>query len=355
MMRAMLLRNRRKRGLKGEHGEETFCLADVPRPVPAPGEVLIAVRASSLNPIDNAFLHAPVSIGPDLPAILHGDVAGVVAEVGKGATGFEVGDEVFGCAGGFKGVKDGALAEYMAADERLVAAKPACLNFVEAAALPLAFITAWEGLCDRALVSEGQDVLIHGGAGGVGSTAIQIAKARGCHVTATVSTAEKARVATALGASRVVRYREEPTASLACRFDVVLDTVGGEVFETSVDAARTKGQVVSIAGGDGPPQVPPCLSPRRSRRKEQCSRLRGCVVESSVHSLCQHVAAIDHWRRARKHPQNSFPSWKLGRGGSAAAATRPEAFLFHTGWCRTRSLRERKSRRQNHIDQRPVR
>ncbi|MDT3498994.1 alcohol dehydrogenase catalytic domain-containing protein, partial [Bacillus toyonensis] len=140
-----------------------FQLEEVPKPKLLPGHVLIHVKATSVNPIDTKMRSGAVaSVAPEFPAILHGDVAGIVIEVGEGVSKFKAGDEVYGCAGGFKGTTSGALAEFMLADARLIAHKPKNITMEEAAALPLVAITAWESLFDRAHIKPGQNVLIHG-------------------------------------------------------------------------------------------------------------------------------------------------------------------------------------------------
>ncbi len=229
-----------------------FQAAEVPVPAPDAGELLIEVKATSLNPVDNLFLRQDVGMNPELPAVLHGDMAGVVARLGEGVDDFEVGDEVYACAGGFQG-HGGALAEYMIADARLVARKPRSLDFAEASALPLVAITAWEGLLERARLQPGNHVLIHGGTGGVGHVAIQIAKHRDARVATTVSSKDKAEVARDLGADEIIYYKDESVAAYVERlthgrgFDIVYDTVGGKNLARSFAATRHKGQVINIA------------------------------------------------------------------------------------------------------------
>lgn len=229
-----------------------FELAEIDMPSADAGEVLIEVQASSLNPVDNLLLRQEVGMNPLLPAVLHGDVAGVVAQVGDGVDAFQVGDEVYGCVGGFKG-HGGALAQYMQADARLVAPKPSSLDFAHAAALPLVAITAWEGLLDRARMQAGEHVLIHGGTGGVGHVAIQIARQHGARVATTVSSERKGDIARDLGADEVILYKNETVEEYVERltrgrgFDIVYDTVGGKNFARSFAAARPKGQVINIA------------------------------------------------------------------------------------------------------------
>ncbi|MEH7378835.1 alcohol dehydrogenase catalytic domain-containing protein, partial [Neobacillus drentensis] len=168
-----------------------FEIAEVPNPEAIPGHVVIQVKATSVNPIDTKIRGGAVpAVAPEFPAVLHGDVAGVVVEVGEGITEFKVGDEVFGCAGGFKGT-DGALAEYMLADVQLLAPKPKNVTMAQAAALPLVTITAWESLYNRANVQNGQTVLVHAATGGVGHVAIQLAKLAGAKVFTTASSEEK--------------------------------------------------------------------------------------------------------------------------------------------------------------------
>jgi len=229
-------------------------LAEIETPKPREGEILVAVRATSINPVDNKFLRHELGINPDLPAVLHGDVAGVVSAIGPGVQGFEISDEVYACAGGFKGTS-GALAEFMPADARLVAHKPKSLSFGEAAALPLVVITAWESLIDSAKIQRGEHVLVHGGTGGVGHVGVQLAKANGTRVAATVSSNEKAEIARRLGADDVINYREESVAEYVQRltdgrgFDVVYDTVGGPIFNQSLQATRKRGRIVTVFTG----------------------------------------------------------------------------------------------------------
>ncbi|QNK48874.1 zinc-dependent alcohol dehydrogenase family protein [Brevibacterium sp. PAMC23299] len=230
-----------------------FQLEEVSKPDLKPGHVLIQVKASSVNPIDTKVRAGAVpAVAPEFPAVLHGDVAGLVSAVGEGVTEFKVGDEVFGCAGGFKGT-GGALAEFMLADADLLAHKPKNLTMVEAAALPLVAITAWEALFNRAHLVPGQDILIHAATGGVGHIAIQLAKWKGATVYTTASSQEKLEIGTRLGADVTINYREESVHDYVQKytdgkgFDVVFDTVGGENLDRSFEAAAVHGTVAAIA------------------------------------------------------------------------------------------------------------
>jgi NADPH2:quinone reductase len=236
-----------------ENYNSPFVLKNIDRPVPKSGEVLVQIKAASVNPLDTKIKtgnagHAKTQ----LPAILGIDMAGVVVEVGEGVKNFKAGDEVYGMTGGIAGVQ-GSLAEYAAVDADLIALKPKNLTMGEAAAIPLGFITAWEGLVDRAKISEGKTVLIHGGSGGVGHLAVQIAVAKGAKVFTTDSPAKKELVE-AFGATSidyttntVDDYLNKHTNGDG--FDIVFDTVGGATLEASFKAAKIyHGHVVSILG-----------------------------------------------------------------------------------------------------------
>ena len=236
-----------------EHGDpELFRVEEVPKPEIKAGHVLVRVAASSVNPVDFKIRQGLIPIGPDLPGILHGDMAGVVEDVGGGVDGFSPGDEVYGCIGGFKGLP-GVLADYALADARLLAKKPSNLSMTEAAALPLVTITAWNALMDRAKVREGQKVLVHAAAGGVGHVGLQLAKAAGAEVHVTASSDEKIALGKSLGADVGINYKEHSVEEYVAEhtegdgYDVVFDTVGTTRLDDSFQAAKIGGTVVSIA------------------------------------------------------------------------------------------------------------
>ncbi|WP_245284021.1 zinc-dependent alcohol dehydrogenase family protein [Bradyrhizobium sp. Cp5.3] len=226
-------------------------VSQISTPEIGPRQVLVRLRASGVNPLDTK-IHAGAAAHArhPLPAILGLDLAGTIERTGRDVTQFKPGDEVYGMTGGVGGVQ-GSLAEFAAVDADLLALKPANLSMREAAALPLIFITAWEGLVDRAALKADQKVLIHGGAGGVGHVAIQIARAVGAEVFATGSASQLATIE-GFGATFIDRdttvetYVAEHTASRG--FDVVYDTVGGKVLDASFEAVRRFGHVVSALG-----------------------------------------------------------------------------------------------------------
>lgn len=229
-------------------GPENFQLQAIPKPGVKPGYVLVRQAATSINAID-IKIRGGLPIGPAMPAVLGADVAGRVEAVGAGVLDFAPGDAVYGCAGGVKG-QGGSLAEYMLADARLLAPKPEKLSFREAAALPLVTITAWEAW-ERSQLSSGQHVLVHGGIGGVGHIAIQLARAVGARVATTIAGDAASNIAMSLGADETIDFQKESVAAYVERltggqgFDVVFDTIGGGNLPNSFEAAQTHGQVVT--------------------------------------------------------------------------------------------------------------
>lgn len=227
-----------------------FQLTELPRPSVTPGHVLVRIAASSVNTVDTMIrqMGKDLPLSPDLPAVLGMDFAGTVEAVGAGVSRFAPGDEVYGCAGGLADLP-GALAEYMLADAKLIAHKPKTLSMREAAALPLVGITAYEGL-QRAATHAGQKVLVHGGTGGVGHVAVQLAKHFGAEVYATAS-GEKALGILATYGARGIDYKSEQVADYVAKytggagFDVVFDSVGGVNLANSFAAAALNGNVAT--------------------------------------------------------------------------------------------------------------
>jgi NADPH2:quinone reductase len=235
-----------------EFGDSSvFEAAEVAKPEVKPGHVLVKVAATSVNTVDTMIRQMGADLAPlapALPGILGMDFAGTVTAVGEGVSTFAIGDEVYGCAGGL-GDLPGALAEFMLADVKLIAHKPKRISMREAAALPLVAITAYEGLT-RAGVSEDQKVLIHGGAGGVGHIAVQLANYFGAQVFATGGDDTQLSVIESLSATSinfkdqtVANYVEQHTAGAG--FDAVFDTVGGANLTNSFEAAALNAHVAT--------------------------------------------------------------------------------------------------------------
>jgi len=235
--------------LKSFGGPDSFELSDVPKPVPQAGQVLVRVHATSINPLDYQVRRGDYPDLVPLPAITGHDVSGVVEAIGPGVSAFAPGDEVWYTPQIFDG--QGSYAEYHVAAESIIARKPASLSHLEAASLSLVGGTVWEALTVRAVLRVGESILIHGGAGGVGHVAIQVAKAMGARVFTTVREAN-ADFVRSLGADVVIDYTQEDYVEAIMRetaghgVDVVFDTIGGDTLARSPDALAQLGRVVSI-------------------------------------------------------------------------------------------------------------
>ncbi|KKD09340.1 NADP-dependent oxidoreductase [Streptomyces sp. WM6386] len=223
-------------------GPEVLKEVEVERPEPRANEVLIRVRAAGVNPTDWKHRAAGIFLG-EPPFVLGWDVSGVVEAVGFGVAAFAPGDEVFGMLPYPYGV--GSHAEYVIAPARALTHKPAAIDHVQAAALPLVSLTAWQALVEHADLRPGQRVLIHAAAGGVGHVAVQIAKARGAHVIGTAS-AGKHEFLRGIGVDETIDYRETDFTEAVKDVDVVLDTIGGENTVRSLRVLRPGGLAVSI-------------------------------------------------------------------------------------------------------------
>ena len=227
-----------------------FEAAEVEKPKVKAGHVLVKIAASSVNTVDTMIrkMGKELPLSPDTPAILGMDFAGTVEAVGDGVKDYSVGDEVYGCAGGLATLP-GTLADYMVADNNLIAHKPKNVSMREAAALPLVAITAYEGLT-RAGIKQGQKVLVHGGSGGVGHVAVQLAKHFGAEVYATGGGEKQLALIEQLGAT-AINYKTETVEQYVAKhtggagFDLVFDSVGGANMANSFAAAALNGQVSS--------------------------------------------------------------------------------------------------------------
>ena len=224
--------------------------AEVPDPQVGPEDVLVEIRAASVNPLDIKLRDGAFKtfMPYRLPLVLGNDLAGKVVRVGPSVTRFAVGDEVYA-----RPDKDriGTFAERLAVHQDDLAPKPVTLTMTEAAALPLVALTAWQALVERARVRAGQKVLIHAGAGGLGSIAVQLAKALGAHVATTASTAT-GDLLRELGADVVIDYRTQDFETLLDGYDVVLDSLGGENLAKSLRVLKPGGMAISVAGPPDP-------------------------------------------------------------------------------------------------------
>ncbi len=258
-------------------------IEDAPMPTLNPDDVLIRVVATSVNPVDWKIRlgYLKEMIPYQFPLILGLDVSGVVDSVGPAVTKFKPGDAVYARPDTFR---NGAYAEYIAVRESEIAFKPSTISHVEAASLPLVSITAWEALITSANLSAGQRVLIHAGAGGVGSIAIQLAKAKGAHVTATAS-AGKLALLRGLGADEVIDYKTQDIATAARDMDVVLDTIGGTTQDASWATLKKGGILVSITN-----------PPSQDRAKAEGKRAAHIFISPSAQILTDLAALVDSFQ-----------------------------------------------------------
>jgi len=274
----------------------------------SPHHLLVKLAAAGVNPIDTKLRAKPVYHPDKLPAILGCDGAGIVEKTGSAVTRFKVGDAVYFCNGGI-GEEPGNYAEYTALHEDYCAAKPANIGLPESSALPLVLITAWEALVERANLQAGQTILIHAAAGGVGHVAVQLAHHLGARIAVTVSDDKKAGLAHGLGAEKIINYREQNFVQETLNWtdgsgvDVIFDTVGGDTFLRSLNAARIGGKVVSL------------LSTPLSLADTQLARLRNLSLCYELMLTPQVMKLHDERVRQRKileHGAQLVEAGKLG-------------------------------------------
>lgn len=232
--------------LKRYGGPEQLALDNVPRPTVKADEILVQVHAAGLNPVDNMIAKGDFKplIRLRLPAVMGSDLAGVVVEVGSRVTRFKPGDEVFASV---FGLGSGALAEFAAVPESAAALKPANLDFVQAASIPMVGLTSWQAFHERMRLQPGQKVFIPAGSGGIGTFAIQLAKHLGAMVGTTTSTGN-VNLVRELGADEVIDYKKEEFQQALHGYDAVLGTVRGDALEKSLHILRSGATVVSLIG-----------------------------------------------------------------------------------------------------------
>jgi len=233
-------------------GPEVLELQDLPEPrLARDTDMLVRVKAAGVNPVDTKIRAKPTAYPAPLPPVLGCDGAGIVQAVGQAVTGFKPGDEVYYCQCPARD-RLGSYAQYALVDHRLVARKPKCMSFTDAAAAPLVLITAWEALHDRVEVKPWHKVLVHAGAGGVAHVAIQLARIAGAEVCTTVGSVEKAEFARSFGANHTINYKEKNFVPAVLDWtggqgvDIAFDTVGGKTLAETFSAVRYYGDVVTL-------------------------------------------------------------------------------------------------------------
>lgn len=290
-------------------GPEVLHETQVPRPQPGISQVLVRLRAAGVNPTDWKHRSGRRFLG-DPPYTLGWDVSGVVEQVGLGVTLFKPGDEVFGMLPYAHGA--GSHAEFVVGPARAFVHKPASISHVQAGAIPLVALTAWQSLVDTAGLGAGDRVLIHAAAGGVGHVAVQIAKARGAYVIATAS-APKHEFVRGLGADEVIDYRQVDFAEAVDRVDVVLDTIGGDYQLRSLEPLRPGGTLVST--------VPVPAEGLQQEAKKLSVRSELILVESD-HAGMQEISALMEAGQLRATIAETFPLAQAAQAHEAGETNR---------------------------------
>ncbi|TGT77373.1 MULTISPECIES: NADP-dependent oxidoreductase [unclassified Mesorhizobium] len=290
-------------------GPDVLFVAEQPGPSPKPGEVLVRVKAAGINPVDGAVRGGFYPLLGEPPFTLGWDISGTVAALGAGVHEFKVGDDVFGMPHFPK--QAGAYAELATAPVDEITAKPAAIDHARAAALPLAGLTAWQGLVRHGGLQAGQRALIHAGAGGVGHLAVQIAKARGAYVITTASP-DKMDFVRAIGADEVIDYTREDFTRKAGNVDLVLDPIGGDHADQSLEVLRDGGVLVSLLN------VHDATRAKASARGIRVERMSVVPDRDGLVELARLVDA----GKLSPHVAKTFP---LEQAGAAHAflATRP--------------------------------
>ena len=294
-------------------GPEVVAYEDVPRPQPAAGEVLVRVRAAAVNPVDWMIRngYGKEWWGHQLPLTLGCELAGVVKSVGAEVKTLKPGEAVYGY---LNLGRNGAYAEFAIAKESEVAPKPAALDFVPAAAIPVGALTSWQALFDIAKLAAGQKVLIHAAAGGVGSIAVQLAKAKGAHVIGTAS-ARNADFLRGLGIDEVIDYQTTRFEDVAREVDVVFDTLGGETQERSFKVLKKGGVLVSSVS---PP--PEAMSNKHSVRgamvqvqpnAEQLREITALIDSGKIKPFVETVLPLGEVQRAHELSQSGRTRGKI--------------------------------------------
>jgi NADPH:quinone reductase-like Zn-dependent oxidoreductase len=296
--------------MQGFGGPEVLAYEDVPRPEPTANELLVRVHAAGVNPVDWKIREGHFGTVP-LPALVGSDFSGVVESVGPKVTEFRMGDPVFGTVTD----ESGSYAEYAISGVSQVARKPASLDDIEAAALPIASLTAWQALFDTADLQAGEKVLIHAAAGGVGSFAVQFAKWKGAYIIGTAS-AEKAEFVRGLGANEIIDYHSTKFEERVRDADVVFDTIGGETQERSWRVLKNGGILVSIVQ----PPTPEAAGAHGVRgvfmrcdlnRGDQLARIADLVVSGQAKVHVETVLPLEEARQAQESSQRGHARGKI--------------------------------------------
>ena len=294
-------------------GPEVLRYEEAPRPNPRPDDVLIRVHGAGVNPVDWKVREGRLKdvLKHSLPLILGWDVSGVVEEIGRSASRFKAGDEIYSRP---DIRRDGAYAEYIAVREAEAAFKPKSIDHIHAAGIPLAGLTAWQALFDVAQLSSGQRILIHGAAGGVGHFAVQLAKWKGAYVIGTAS-ARNHDLVRQLGADKLIDYQTTRFEDVVRDVDVVLDTIGGETQERSWKVLKPGGILVSIVSPPSP-ETAKALGVRQAYffmepNAAELAEIAKLVDGGKLRVIVENILPLAEVRRAHKISQSGHARGKI--------------------------------------------
>jgi NADPH:quinone reductase-like Zn-dependent oxidoreductase len=290
-------------------GPDVLSFEEMPKPEPRQNEVLIRIRAAGVNPVDWKIREGYMG-EVQLPSIMGSDFSGVIESVGPGVKNFQAGEAVFGIVS----EDSGSYAEFALAPEARTTRKPHAIDHVQAAALPIASLTAWQALFEVANLQEGQKVLIHGAAGGVGGFAVQFSRWKGAHVIGTAS-AHNAEFVRQLGADVVIDYRATPFEQAVNEIDVVFDTIGGETQERSWKVLKRGGILVSIV--QPPSQQKAAEHGARGSflvskpKGEQLAQIAELVEREQIKVYIEAVLPLREARKAQEMSQSGHTRGKM--------------------------------------------
>ena len=286
---------------------------NAPKPVPGPNQVLVEVYAASLNPVDKGIAAGYLKEMVHLPATLGGDFSGVVVQVGEAVSDFKKGAMVYGQAIILNG-SSGSLAQFAAANAGNTAYQPKQLTFTEAASLPLAGVSALQALEEHIKLKTGQKILIHGGAGGIGSIAVQIAKSLGAFVAATASAKDKDYVKS-LGADKAIDFRSENFEDILKDYDAVLDTVSGEATNKSLKVLKKGGVIVSLLAPADPKLAEKyhvtAIGQMTNTNTKNLNRLTELVNTGKIKPQVDKVFPLNQTLEAFQHLSTGHPRGKV--------------------------------------------
>ncbi len=286
-----------------------------PEPVLKPGQVLVEVYASSINPFDNIVLagYMEKMMPLKFPTTMGGDFSGVISKISDGETEYKVGDQIYGQAIVFNG-GSGSFAEQVASNTKNIALKPKNINFLEAASLPLVGSSAIQALEDSIKLKVGNKILIHGAAGGIGSIAVQIAKSIGAYVAVTVSEKDK-EFAKQLGADEVIDHKNQKFEEILKDYDAVYDTIGGEITDRSFKVLKNGGILASMKGQPNPELATKFgvtgIAINTQTNSERLKRLIQLVESGIVKPRVDETFSLDQIKEAFIYKQSAHPRGKV--------------------------------------------